>query len=140
MQAQQTLDSFRDNVCDPVLPTLAGKTTTKLRQDLARLQGSLSPCTTSQTFLAVYDSPSTQTTHNRRQFFCEACAVHVPAREQDWQMHISGTIHQCQVLSLMQTGELGHLPSGSFKFCKKWVQSCDLAVAFTSHYYCRRQS
>ena len=36
----------------------------------------------------------------------------MPAREQDWQMHAAGLAHQCQMLSLRKTGELGHLPAG----------------------------
>ena len=114
-EAQQTLDSFRQIHGQPVLPkrvSLAGRVNTQIRHDLARLQSSAPTHTPRQAFLAVYDSPSLQKMDDR-QHFCDACAVHMPARQQDWRTHVAGVSHQCQMLSLERTGELGHMPSGS---------------------------
>lgn len=126
-EAQQTLDSFRQIYGNntPQLQKrvlLAGRLTTQTRQDLARLQSSATLHTPRQAFLAVYDSPGLQTTDDR-QYFCDACAARVPAREQDWRMHIAGVSHQCQMLSLARTGELGHMPSGSLRFCSSTANS-----------------
>ena len=125
-EAQRTLDSFRQTYGRPVLTRkhvlLAGRLTTQTRRDLARLQSSAPLHTPRQAFLAVYDSPGLQTTDDR-QYFCDACAARMPAREQDWRMHIAGVSHQCQMLSLARTGELGHMPSGSLRFCSTTANS-----------------
>lgn len=93
---------------------LAGRPDTKLRQSVARLQRNLASRLGSDPLVAIYNSPSKEKSTDRR-FFCEACTIGVPAREQDWQMHSAGLTHQCQILSLCDSGELGHMPAGESK-------------------------
>ena len=66
----------------------------------------------SDPLVAIYNAPSKEKA-TAVKYFCEACAAYMPAREQDWQMHSRGLSHQCQLLSLCGTGELGHVPQGN---------------------------
>ena len=115
-QDQQALDNFQAYHIHPLRPhyaTLPSRSNIRLREDVARLQSRLAPRDLHDPFLAVYNKPSieksTETHH-----FCEACTVPMPARDQDWQMHLEGARHQCQILSLREKGELGHTPQGEF--------------------------
>lgn len=113
-QSQAVLDSFRGFGRGPVLPRNpepAGRPNTKLRQAVARQQSRLASGLVSNPLVAMYNAPSKEKS-TVKQFFCEACAAYMPAREQDWQMHSSGLGHQSQLLSLCGTGELGHVPTG----------------------------
>ena len=113
-QDQQALDSFRGIHGRPVRPrhvTLPGRPNTKLREDVARLRNRLAPRDLDNPFLALFNKPSNEKSTETR-YFCEACTVSMPARDQDWQMHSNGLSHHCQILSLCEKGELGHIPQG----------------------------
>ena len=107
---------------------LAGRPDTKLGESVARLQSNLASRLGSDPLVAIYNSPSKEKSTDRR-FFCEACTIGVPAREQDWQMHSAGLTHQCQILSLCERGELGHMPAGESK-----------ALANTSRCYTHKEA
>ena len=83
------------------------------REDVACLKKQLAPCDPDDPFLAVFNKPSTEKS-TETHHFCEACTVTMPARDEDWQMHLEGVSHQCQILSLCEKGELGHIPRGEF--------------------------
>ena len=116
-QDQQALENF-PWIGQPVhprrvtLPNL-GEPSPKLREDVARLRSRWTPRELNSPLFAVYNKPSTEKS-TETQFFCEACTVSMPAGDQDWQMHIEGVSHLCQLLSLCGTGELGHIPRGEF--------------------------
>ena len=113
-QDQQALDSFRETHGRPVRPrhvTLPGRPNTRLREDVARLRNRLAPRDLDDPFLALFNKPSNEKS-TETHYFCEACTVSMPAREQDWQMHSNGLSHHCQILSLCGKGELGHIPQG----------------------------
>ena len=113
MDGQDALQNFLENNGRRVAPRharLVSRPNTKLRQDVAHLQSMLS-ARMSDPWVAVYNIPSRKECDDRK-YFCEACTVCMPAREQDWQMHSTGLTHQCQILSLCGKGELGHMPAG----------------------------
>lgn len=89
----------------------ARRPSVKLRQRVARLQSLLAARLLVDPLVAVFNTPSSAYSDDRN-YFCEACAVCMPAREQEWQTHTTGLSHQCQMLSLSETGELGHMPAG----------------------------
>ena len=89
----------------------ARRPSVKLRQRVARLQNLLAARLLVDPLVAVFNTPSSAYSDDRN-YFCEACAVCMPAREQEWQTHTTGLTHQCQMLSLSETGELGHMPAG----------------------------
>ena len=114
-QDQQALENF-PWIGQPVHPrrvSVFGEPSPILRHDVACLQKRLAPRDPNDPFLAVFNKPSTEKS-TETQFFCEACTVPMPARDQDWQMHLEGVSHQCQILSLCEKGELGHLPGSEF--------------------------
>lgn len=113
-QDQGVLDSFRGLHGRPILPRhpeLAGRPNTKLRQAVARHKSRLAARLVSDPLVAIYNVPAKERSNDRK-YFCEACGVSMPAREQDWQIHSIGIGHQCQLLSLCDKGELGHVPLG----------------------------
>lgn len=57
--------------------------------------------------VAHYNKPNS--TVQPKQYFCEACTCLLAARQQDWQIHIAGTRHQHQLVSLQHTGQLGNV-------------------------------
>lgn len=75
----------------------------QLRQRVAPQQSTFASRLLTNPLVAAYNSPS-RTHSNDRNYFCEACAVCMPAREQDWQIHSTGISHQCQMLSLCESG------------------------------------
>ena len=83
----------------------------KLRQGVARQQSRLAARLVIDPLVAIYNVPSKEKS-TTSEYFCEACSACIPAREQDWQIHSTGIDHQCQILSLCGTGELGHMPLG----------------------------
>lgn len=91
-------------------PQLAGMPNT-VRQGVARQQSRLAARLVSDPLVAIYNVPSKDNS-TASHYFCEACVAYLPAREQDWQIHLSGIDHQSQILSLCGTGELGHTPLG----------------------------
>ena len=113
-QDRQALDNF-PFIGQPVHSlrvTLPGEPS-PTREDVARLQNQLAPRDLNDPFLAVFNKPSTKKS-TETHHFCEACTVPLPARGQDWQMHLEGVRHQRQILSLCEQGELGHIPQGKF--------------------------
>ena len=75
-------------------PNAVAKPSAKLRRDVTHLQSVFASRILSDPLVAIYNNPST-TYPDDRKYFCEACAVFMPAREQDWQMHSTGFSHQC---------------------------------------------
>ena len=128
-QDQLALDSFRSLHGQPILPRhpkLAGRRqNTKFLQDIAHLQQKLGPCLQRDAVLAMYNNPSNEKS-TKKQYFCEACTVYLP-HQQDWQAHLKGVSHQCQLLSLCSEGELGHMPQGKLKV------KCNHAAAYYAH-------
>ena len=115
-QDQQALDSFRGIHGRPVRPrhvTLPGRPNTKLREDVARLRNRLAPGDLDDPFLALFNKPSNEKS-TETHYFCEACTVPIPARDQDWLMHLEGVSHQCQILSLCEKGKHGCITRGEF--------------------------
>ena len=129
-QDQLALDSFRSLHGQPILPRqpkLVGRRqNTKFLQDIAHLQQKLEPCLQRDAVLAMYNNPSNEKS-TKKQYFCEACTVYLPAHQQDWQAHLKGVSHQCQLLSLCSEGELGHMPQGKLKV------KCNHAAAYYAH-------
>ena len=64
------------------------------------------PSEEAKTLLTGYNAPTFKTDSKR--YFCEACSCSVPARDGDWDVHVSGIRHQRQLVSLLHTGQLGN--------------------------------
>ena len=70
------------------------RATQERRQQLARIQRRIQRGPLHE----FYDKPGQ--TEGSNKYFCEACAVPIPARDKDWQMHVAGFKHQTQVADL----------------------------------------
>ncbi|KAL3153544.1 hypothetical protein ABBQ38_011872 [Trebouxia sp. C0009 RCD-2024] len=64
------------------------------------------PAEEAKALLTGYNTPTFKTDSKR--YFCEACSCSVPARDGDWDVHVSGVKHQRQLVSLLHTGQLGN--------------------------------
>ena len=108
---QEMVTTFRGTGGRPVLPRHAPNSLTRPTAKLKEFVScQYDPAMLNDPFVALYNEPSRDKSDERK-YFCEACTVRMPAREQDWQMHTSGLVHKAQIISLSQTSELGHLPS-----------------------------
>lgn len=64
------------------------------------------PSQDARALLTRYNSPTHKSDSKR--YFCEACSCSVSARDNDWDIHVSGVKHQRQLVSLLHTGQLGN--------------------------------
>lgn len=74
---------------------------------------------------AMYDRPTEQPAT----FFCEACAISLPADDKQWRMHAASEAHLLQLDSLQYYGRLGHMPGEGHKK----LLAANLEQTYTSH-------
>lgn len=90
----------------PVPPRMRQQREAKKRRLKYIERNEASPSDDSKTLLARCKRPTRK--NGSKQYFCEACSCSVPARDNDWQTHVSGTKHQRQLVSLLHTGQFGN--------------------------------
>lgn len=89
------------------IPSLRHLKAAKKRRRVASGDASVAgPADDAKALLTRYNTPTCKT--NSKRHFCEACSCSVPAREGDWDVHLSGVKHQRQLVSLLHTGQLGN--------------------------------
>ena len=109
-------------------------------------QPEASPSDNGKALLARYKSPTSR--NGSKQFFCEACSCSVPARDNDWQVHIMGIKHQRQLVSLLHTGQFGNsvvslfeADPGILECALSWVQywrCCWISVCLLCRNQCQQ--
>lgn len=98
----------------------------KFRQLVAK---SYKPAILADPFVASFHVPSPDKS-GRHSYFCEACAMQIPACQEDWAMHIAGVLHKWHLLSLHDTRELLHkLADTSMLLCAFYGAAADDAAA-----------
>lgn len=112
-EEQQLVEAFRGigggpmHVLPRKNPEVINRPTVLLREVVAEYYHS---SVLNKPLVAAFNCPTPDKLDSRK-YFCEACTIPVPAREQDWQTHAAGVVHKWQMLSLCMLGELSHQPA-----------------------------